>query len=178
MGFFQWLQGKKNRVISGTTTQSPRSKQGFRAITDCDRWTCPNCGGLLGKTLLGSPLGAVPGKDANLIGGTATCPCGAQYDQSDVYAGVYDVRPAAVSGPAASVKTPCIVCGRATYKGSAFDLSTSVGREAALRGGMGLQCQNGSCGAVYCFPCTMKNPRHPVTGGKACRKCGGAMDNA
>jgi hypothetical protein len=145
-----------------------------RKISSCREWTCPRCGGLLGKTILGSPF-AQPGGSADAIVGTASCPCGAEYRQSDVYAGAYDLQPAKRSESAPG--TPCHVCGTLAYKSSAFDMSTPATRDAAVKAGLGFQCQNSKCRAVYCYSCTIKGPTHPGTGGKACHKCGGSMDN-
>jgi hypothetical protein len=149
-------------------------EQPFRAVTACKEWKCPKCGGLLGKTVLGILI--QPGGNADSISGTATCPCGGEFRQSDVYSGMFDIKPAIV--PVTAEKIPCSVCGAATYLGSEFDLSNPASREAAVKGGLGFQCQNQKCGAVYCFACITKASAHPALGkGKVCPTCGlGSMD--
>ena len=88
---------------------------------------------------------------------------------------MYDIRPAAVSVTAE--KVPCCICGTPTYRGSEFDLTTPASREAAINGGIGFQCQNQNCCAVFCFSCISEAATLPIGKGKACRKCGlGTMD--
>jgi len=66
-----------------------------------ETWKCPKCGEILIKGMRGGGLFS-----SGTIIGTATCSnCGAQFQQSDVYGGKYDVS---LSSNKSAVATPTI----------------------------------------------------------------------
>ena len=155
----------------GQRTKDRRNDSVRTRVTSCKDWKCPKCGAALEKPSLGTVI--TPGEDVRVLFGTATCPsCGSQYKQSDVYGGRYDI-PASLPLTSKNA-TACSVCDRKIAPSSEFDLSTTASRIGATRGGLGFRCS--SCGKQYCFSCLETAPQHPATGGRACPKCGAAIE--
>lgn len=75
-----------------TITSRPTAKQTtLEQVTDSRLWKCPECGELLEKGGLGTIF--MPSDPITKVAGTATCSkCGAQFLQSDIYGGRFDVK--------------------------------------------------------------------------------------
>lgn len=99
MSIFDRLFGRTKKeppTCYGTHPSENRTDAGH--ITDCRLWKCPKCGELLEKGGLGTVW--IPFDPISKVAGTGTCAkCGAEFPQSDIYGGRFDVRT-----PVSSVK--------------------------------------------------------------------------
>lgn len=160
-----------NATVGRSKESRAPTTRPFRPVSSSRAWKCPRCGVALEKGLLNTL--AIPGQNADLVVGVATClGCNATFEQSDVYAGIYDITAARVSPTAKS--TSCCQCGARVHAASEFDMTGVASRTSAIQAGLGFQCVD--CGAAYCFTCISSAATHVVTRGKACPQCRGPVD--
>jgi twitching motility protein PilT len=69
--------------------QEDQGGEGVR-VSDCEHWSCPNCGEIVRKDRLGEDFAA--GERHVIEGNVACVACKKQFSQADVYSGKYDHR--------------------------------------------------------------------------------------
>lgn len=92
MSIFERLLGKARQSPSASVETDSRKQQtstGF--VTDCRLWNCPKCGELLEKAGLGTVW--KPSEPITGVNRTGTSfKCGAEFPQSHIYGGHFDVK--------------------------------------------------------------------------------------